>query len=87
MAVLSAVARIVTYVSTCLAGLALRRSSGPAPFTVAGGALVPIAASLLCVWVAAQGDRATILWGAGAALLGVLLYLPGRRTSRRSARP
>jgi amino acid transporter len=79
MAVLSAVARIVTYVSTCLAVLALRRSAGRAPFTVAGGPLVPIAASLLCVWVAAQGDRATILWGAGAALIGLLLYLPGRR--------
>jgi amino acid transporter len=87
MAVLSAIARIVTYVSTCLAVLALRRSAGPAPFTVGGGALVPVGASLLCVWVAAQGDRATILWGAGAALVGLLLYLPGRLASHRSARP
>lgn len=79
MAELSAVARMVTYVATCLAVLSLRRSAGPAAFTLPGGPLVPLAATALCVGVTASGGTGPLLAGLAAVAAGALLYLPSRR--------
>ena len=85
MAVLSAIARMVYYVTTGLAVLALRRSAGPAPFTLSGGPLIPVAAILLCIWVTLSGGSgAEILAGLGAAAVGALLYLPTLRRRREA---
>jgi amino acid transporter len=78
MALLSVIARLVSYVSTCLAALALRRRSGPAPFSLPAGPLIPLAAAGLCVWLAAGSEAGTLAWGAAAALLGAALFLATR---------
>ncbi|MEE9219631.1 MAG: amino acid permease [Acidobacteriota bacterium] len=85
MAILSAIARMVTYVSTCLAVLVLRRRDGPAPFTVSGGVLVPLAAIALCIWVTTSGEPAALLAGVAAAGAGCFLYWLGGRKRRAPA--
>jgi amino acid transporter len=75
MAILSAIARMVTYLSTILVVLILRRREGAAPFTVPGGSLIPIVASGLCVWVLLNGEPAALLLGVATASVGSLLYL------------
>jgi len=79
MAVLSAIARMVSYVATCLAVLQLRRSHGPAPFTIAGGWLVPVGATALCLWVTSRGPDGSLLAGLAAAAVGAGLYSLCRR--------
>jgi amino acid transporter len=80
MAILSAIARMVTYVSTILVVLVLRRREGRAPFTVPGGILVPLVAMTLCLWVLLNGEPAALLLGVVTAAVGSLLYMLGRST-------
>lgn len=75
MASVSAVARLVVYVGTAAAVLALRRA-GRAPFTVPGGPLVPVAALAVCVTIlfgatAAQREAGAIALAVGAVLFGL----------------
>jgi amino acid transporter len=74
MAILSAMARMVTYVMTCLAVLALRRRQSRAPFTVPGGPAVPLAAAALCAWVTANGGTPALLLGAATVAVGAILF-------------
>ncbi len=83
LAILSAIARMATYIPTILAMLALRRREGRAPFTVPGGTIVPLAAMGLCLWVLLSGEAAALLLGLVAAAVGSLLYVLGGR--RRAA--
>ncbi len=75
LAKLSAIARIVSYASTCAATPVLRRRAAePASFTLAGGPLIPAAAILLCIWLVASGSALQLALGAGALAAGLVLY-------------
>ncbi len=86
MAILSAIARMVPYLSTIAVVLVLRRREGAAPFTVPGGSLVPIVAAVLCIWVLLSGDWAALLLGVATAAIGSLLYVwTGRYSVKQSS--
>jgi amino acid transporter len=83
LAIVSAVARLVTYTGVCAATLALRKERfeshvQPATFTVPLGPAVPIAAILISLALIAGATRAQLLGGAGALLVGAALYWANR---------
>lgn len=83
LAKLSAIARIVTYAATCLAvPVFRRRETSPSAFTVRGGAAVPAAATLLCVWLVASSGAVHLMLGFAAALAGWAIYGLGRLAAR-----
>lgn len=85
LAALSIVARLATYFGTALAVPVLRRKLGPSPTGVRlpGGPLIPIAAALLCVGLAASATVTNLLAGLLALLAGIPIYLLRRRQSAR----
>ncbi len=73
MATVSAVARLVVYVGTAAAVLALRRQ-GRAAFTTPGGAVIPILALGICVSILAGATATQLQSGALALVIGGVLF-------------
>jgi len=81
LAALSVVARLATYLGTAAAVPVLRRKLGsrPGAFRLPGGALVPIAAALLCLVFAASATPRDLLAGAVALAVGLAVWKLRRR--------
>lgn len=77
---ISAVARIVPYVLTCLAVPVLRRKfpEERERFRLKGGPVVPVLAVVLCVWLLTQSPAGDLL-AAGAALASGFLFYGATR--------
>jgi amino acid transporter len=81
LAELSVVARLATYLGAAVAVPVLRRKLAATATTVRlpGGSLIPVAAALLTIGLAASATASNLI-AAGAALgVGVVLYLLRRR--------
>jgi basic amino acid/polyamine antiporter, APA family len=89
LAAVSAVARLVIYLSTCIATLWLRHPSqagrvAPATFTVPLGPVIPIVASLITLSILAGATTQQLLSGVAALVVGSVLYaVAGRGGTRR----
>src|SRR6185503_8892090 len=84
LAAASAVARLVVYVGTCASVLALRRRLGRASFTIPGGPVIPVVASLASAAIvygatALQREVGLIFLVAGAILFAVARWGKGQR--------
>jgi amino acid transporter len=73
---ISAVARIIPYMLTCLAVPVLRRKlpGSPDHFRLRGGALIPALAVLICLWLLWQSPWKDALAAAGALAAGFAFY-------------
>jgi amino acid transporter len=80
LAALSVVARLATYLGTAAAVPVLRKKFGDAPGAVhiPGGPVIPIAAALLCIILAASATPKNLIAGAIAIVVGFLLWLVRR---------
>ncbi len=76
LALLSVIARLVSYVSTAAAVPVLRRrfAHDPGAFRIPGGPIVPGLALLTSVALLASSSRASLVAGGVAALIGAVLY-------------
>ncbi len=79
LAAVSAVARLVMYFAVCTATLVLRGRApnevmGPAQFTIAGGPVVPILASLVTLSILFGATNEQRLAGAAALAAGAVLF-------------
>ncbi len=83
LAELSVVARLATYLGTAAAVPVLRRrgETTGATFRLPGGPLIPVAAILLTVGLAASATLGNLIVAAIALAVGFLLYLLRRRSS------
>lgn len=81
MATVSAVARLVVYVSTAAAVLWLRRSSRAA-FTVPGGPIVPVVALAVCVAILVGATPVQRQSGAMALTIGAVLFFLAKAGKR-----
>lgn len=81
MATVSAVARLVVYVGTAAAVLALRRQ-GPARFTVPGGPAIPVIALAVCVSILAGATATQLESGVLALAIGAALFLLAKAGTR-----
>lgn len=81
LAALSAVARLATYFGTAMAVPILRRKYPEARTTVRlpGGWLIPIAAGLLCVVLAASAEKRNLIAAGIAIVVGLGIYALRRR--------
>lgn len=81
LALLSVVARLFTYIGTAVAVLVLRRRHGdrPGALQLPGGALIPIAATVLSLGLLASASLQNLVAGAIALLLGAVIYRFWRR--------
>jgi amino acid transporter len=88
LAALSAIARLFFYLSTCLAVLVLRQKMPDASrqFTVPGGALIPIAAAAICLWLLSGSNRTQAALAVLALLTGAAVHVLQRSWNAR-ARP
>jgi amino acid transporter len=86
LAAISAIARLVSYIATCLAVPALRRSMPDAQrlFTVPGGAAIPIVAVALSVWLLFGSSRQQITISGAVLLAGAAMYAIARRSVANS---
>ncbi len=77
LAALSVVARLATYLGTAAAVPILRRklSGVEGTLRLPGGPIIPIAACLLTIGLAASAGRSNLLAGAIALAVGLVLYL------------
>ena len=82
MATVSAVARLVVYVGTAAAVLALRRK-GRASFTVPGGPVVPVVALAVCVAILAGATPVQRESGIIALVIGGVLFYLAKAGTRR----
>jgi APA family basic amino acid/polyamine antiporter len=85
LAAVSAVARLVIYLSTCIATLALRRASqagrvNPATFTVPFGPVIPVVASIVTLSILAGATAQQLLSGVAALVVGAVLYAVATRS-------
>jgi amino acid transporter len=96
LALVSAVARLVMYFAVCTATLVLRHRAatiemGPAQFTIPGGPVVPVLASIVAVSIlfgATPGQRLAGLYAlaAGAVLFFIAVYMArGRARDQNSS--
>ena len=75
LAAISMVSRFAQYLPTCLAVLVLRRRRDlPQGFRIPFGPLVPVAATLICVWLLSKATHAQLVWGLGALAVGIPLF-------------
>jgi amino acid transporter len=83
----SAIARLLFSATTCLAVPVLRRKMPKATrtFRVPGGVVIPAVAAVISIWLLTGISRAQAITGVVALLLGVVLYLFGRRTGPQVA--
>jgi amino acid transporter len=80
---LSVVARLATYILTCLAVPALRKHSPGQPgFRLPMGPLIPLAGVLACLWLLSHASSTDLRVFVVAAMVGAGLYL--LRTRRRT---
>jgi APA family basic amino acid/polyamine antiporter len=79
LALASAVSRLLVYAGTAAAVLALRRK-GRAPFTIAGGPVVPVAALVICLALVAGATSEQFKIGGLALVAGAVLFLIARGT-------
>ena len=89
LAVVSALARLVTYTGACAATLQLRRPAlaarvKPATFVAPLGPVVPVVAILVSLAVVAGATRQQLLGGTAALAAGAVFFL---FTARRSLPP
>jgi basic amino acid/polyamine antiporter, APA family len=73
---ISAIARLVTYVATCVALPVLRRRKDlpPPAFRVRGGLIIAVAASILAVWLIANSTSKEAIQSLIAAAVGLAIY-------------
>jgi APA family basic amino acid/polyamine antiporter len=87
LAVLSAMARLATYIGTCAAVPVLRRKLSAIPRTIRlpGGPLIPLAALLVCVVFLSAADRQNFIAGGIALGAGAIIYAArGRAAAKMS---
>jgi amino acid transporter len=84
LAVLSAIARLATYIGTCLAVPVLRRKLPTTPRTIRlpGGPAIPIAALVICLLFLSAAEKKNWIAGGIALAAGALIYFSRRRWSR-----
>jgi amino acid transporter len=85
LAVLSAIARLATYIGTCLAIPVLRRKIPVTARTIRlpGGPAIPIAALVICLVFLSAAEKQNFIAGAIALAVGALIYVArGRAASR-----
>ncbi len=80
LALLSAVARLATYIGTAASVPVLRRKlpTTPRTFRVPGGPTVPIAALVVCLVFLSAAERRQLIAGFIACLVGALIYATRR---------
>ena len=81
LALASAVSRLLVYAGTAAAVLALRRE-GPAPFTIPGGPVIPVAALAVCIALVAGATSQQFKIGGAALAAGAILFAIARRADR-----
>ena len=76
LATLSVIARLATYLGTAAAVPVLRRKYPDAPGVVRipGGPLIPVAAALLCIVLAASAKAENLIAGAVAIAVGLVIW-------------
>lgn len=76
LAAISAIARLLSYMATCLALPVLRRKMPDAArwFSVPGGAAIPIAAVVLSIWMLMGSTRNQITISAATLLAGAVIF-------------
>ncbi len=76
LAVLSAIARLATYIGTCLAVPVLRRKmpATPRAIRLPGGPLIPIAALAICLVFLSAAETRNFVAGAVALAVGAIVY-------------
>jgi amino acid permease len=84
IALVSALARLLMYAGSAAATLRLRAPTPghavkPAGFTAPFGPAMPIVAMAVCVGLAAGATRQQLLGGAGALVIGALLFFLSTR--------
>jgi len=74
---ISAIARLVTYATTCAALLVFRRQKDapPAQFKVRGGTIAAIACLILAAWLLSNSTGTEALHALIAAAIGIVIYL------------
>jgi amino acid transporter len=84
LAVLSAIARLATYIGTCLAVPVLRRKMPATPRTIRlpGGPVIPIAALIICLVFLSAAERQNFIAGAIALAVGALIYAARSRAAK-----
>jgi len=76
LATVSVIARLVTYLATCLAVPGLRkRATGPGGFRLPLGPVIPVIGTVLCGWLFLQASIRDLVGFSLAALVGAGLYL------------
>jgi amino acid transporter len=77
---ISAIARLVTYIATCLALPVLKRRKdvAPAAFKVAGGSFIAILCLILAAWLLANSTLKEAIQATIAAAAGLIIYLTYR---------
>jgi amino acid transporter len=86
LAAVSAIARLVMYLAVCASTLVLRNrvpagDVGPAQFTVPGGPVVPVLASVVALGILAGASQGQITAGATALVAGAVLFVIAPRTN------
>ena len=79
LAKLSVMARLATYLGTALAVPVLRRKLGETPVRLPGGPVIPIAAALVCIILAASAKLENLIAGAIAIAVGLVVYFLRRK--------
>ena len=89
LAAVSALARLLFYAATCLAVPVLRGKlpAGAHRFTLPGGAMIPLTAAAICIWVIIGSSASQVLMLAVAILAGALLYAVSGAVSRAPSVP
>jgi amino acid transporter len=84
LAVLSAIARLATYIGTAAAVPVLRRKLPATPRTIRlpGGPLIPIAALAICVLFLSAAEKKNWIAGGIALAVGAAIYLVPRGARR-----
>ena len=87
LALISIIARLVSYLGTCLAVPVLRRRlpSTPKTLRLPGGPVIPVAASLVCIFLVAAVERRVFVAGGIALAAGTLIYAYGRTQAPRAS--
>jgi amino acid transporter len=79
LAKLSVIARLATYLGTALAVPVLRRKLGETAIRLPGGWLIPGAAALVCIILAASAKIENLIAGAVAIVVGLIVYFFRRK--------
>jgi basic amino acid/polyamine antiporter, APA family len=89
LAVLSAIARLATYMGTVLSVPVLRRKMPPTPRTIRlpGGDVIPIVAFAICLLFLSAAEKKNWIGGGIALAIGAVIYVLGRRRAPAPASP